>query len=250
MLDLLLPKIAFLSVGTNDLTQFLFAADRANPKLAERYDWLSPAILRFLQRVVAATVGHPVHLGVCGEMGGRQDDDVVHVLDYIVLLGLERAEPQLFEPRDLELRERLEREVPQRRTPPQRERFAERGGGAAGIARGQRIATRSGSLLEDVEVERAGLDHEQVAARPGRDRIASERLAQLRDVAVQQRRDVGGGSSPQSASISRSPATGVLRCSTSSARSARSRPLPIARGRSPSRASSGPRMPNSITPPT
>ena len=51
-LDLLLPKIDFLSVGTNDLTQFLFAADRANPKLAERYDWLSPSILRFLARVV------------------------------------------------------------------------------------------------------------------------------------------------------------------------------------------------------
>ena len=42
MLDVLLPKIDFLSIGTNDLTQFLFAADRANPKLAERYDWLSP----------------------------------------------------------------------------------------------------------------------------------------------------------------------------------------------------------------
>ena len=40
MLDILLPKIDFLSIGTNDLTQFLFAADRANPKLAERYDWL------------------------------------------------------------------------------------------------------------------------------------------------------------------------------------------------------------------
>ena len=52
MLDVLLPDLDFLSIGTNDLTQFLFAADRANPKLAERYDWLSPAILRFLRRVV------------------------------------------------------------------------------------------------------------------------------------------------------------------------------------------------------
>ena len=53
MLDILLPKIEFLSIGTNDLTQFLFAADRANPKLAERYDWLSPSILRFIARLVA-----------------------------------------------------------------------------------------------------------------------------------------------------------------------------------------------------
>jgi phosphotransferase system enzyme I (PtsP) len=81
MLDLLIPRIEFISVGTNDLTQFLFAADRANPKLAERYDWLSPAILRFLHRVVAATVGQPVQLGVCGEMGGRR-------LEALALLGL------------------------------------------------------------------------------------------------------------------------------------------------------------------
>ena len=42
MLDVLLPRLDFMSIGTNDLTQFLFAADRANPTLAERYDWLSP----------------------------------------------------------------------------------------------------------------------------------------------------------------------------------------------------------------
>ena len=54
MLDVLLPRLDFMSIGTNDLTQFLFAADRSNPALAERYDWLSPAILRFLQRVVRA----------------------------------------------------------------------------------------------------------------------------------------------------------------------------------------------------
>lgn len=72
VLDLLLPKLSFLSVGTNDLTQFLFAADRANPKLAQRYDWLSPSIIRFLRRVVQGTVGSGVDLGVCGEMGGRR----------------------------------------------------------------------------------------------------------------------------------------------------------------------------------
>ncbi len=50
-LDLMAPRLDFLSIGTNDLTQFLFAADRSNPKLAERFDWLSPAILRFINRV-------------------------------------------------------------------------------------------------------------------------------------------------------------------------------------------------------
>jgi len=80
-LDLLIPKVSFLSVGSNDLTQFLFAADRANPKLAERYDWLSPAILRFLRRIVQATTGQKVDLGLCGEMGGRK-------LEALALLGI------------------------------------------------------------------------------------------------------------------------------------------------------------------
>ena len=81
VLDLLLPKLDFLSIGTNDLTQFLFAADRAHPKLAERYDWLSIAILRFLDRVVRICAEYQVPLGVCGEMGGR-------TLEAMALVGL------------------------------------------------------------------------------------------------------------------------------------------------------------------
>jgi len=80
-LDLLLPNLDFLSIGTNDLTQFLFAADRSNPRLAERYDWLSPAILRFLQRVVAKAREYKVPVAVCGEMGGR-------TLEAMALVGL------------------------------------------------------------------------------------------------------------------------------------------------------------------
>ncbi|MFL6843893.1 MAG: phosphoenolpyruvate--protein phosphotransferase [Allosphingosinicella sp.] len=80
-LDLLLPNIDFLSIGTNDLTQFLFAADRAHPKLAERYDWLSPSILRFLRRIVRQADSAGVPVGVCGEMGGR-------TLEAMALIGL------------------------------------------------------------------------------------------------------------------------------------------------------------------
>ena len=72
VLDLILPNLSFLSVGTNDLTQFLFAADRGNPALAERYDWLSMPIIRFLRRVVQGCLGSACELGVCGEMGGRR----------------------------------------------------------------------------------------------------------------------------------------------------------------------------------
>src|SRR3546814_6621664 len=81
VLDILLPRLDFLSVGTNDLTQFLFAEDRAHPKHAERYDWLSIAILRFLNRIVKACVEHAVPMGVCGEMGGP-------TLEAMALLGL------------------------------------------------------------------------------------------------------------------------------------------------------------------
>ena len=84
-LDMLLPKIDFLSIGTNDLTQFLFAADRANPKLAERYDWLSPAILRFLRRVVRQAQEVGVRVGICGEMGGRTLEAMA-----LIGIGLER----------------------------------------------------------------------------------------------------------------------------------------------------------------
>ncbi len=81
VLDILLPNLDFLSIGTNDLTQFLFAADRANPRLAERYDWLSPAILRFLTRVVREATAHDIPVGVCGEMGGRP-------LEAMALIGI------------------------------------------------------------------------------------------------------------------------------------------------------------------
>jgi phosphotransferase system, enzyme I, PtsP len=80
-LDLIAPRISFLSIGTNDLTQFLFAADRSNPKLAARYDWLSPSILRFIRRVVIALEPYDVDVAVCGEMGGRQ-------LEALALIGV------------------------------------------------------------------------------------------------------------------------------------------------------------------
>ena len=81
MLDVLLPRIDFLSIGTNDLTQFLFAADRADPRLAARYDWLSPAILRFLKRVVDQARAANIPVRVCGEMGGRP-------LEAMALIGI------------------------------------------------------------------------------------------------------------------------------------------------------------------
>src|SRR5690348_14676198 len=81
MLDQLLPRVDFLSIGTNDLTQFLFAADRSDPRLAQRYDWLSPAILRFLKRILDQARAAKVPVRVCGEMAGRP-------LEAMALIGI------------------------------------------------------------------------------------------------------------------------------------------------------------------
>ena len=81
MLDQLLPRLDFISIGTNDLTQFLFAADRSDPRLAQRYDWLSPAILRFLKRVLDQARSAGVPARVCGEMAGRP-------LEAMALIGI------------------------------------------------------------------------------------------------------------------------------------------------------------------
>ena len=69
-LDALLPLVDFISVGANDLMQYLFAADRGNARVADRYDILSPPALRALKTIgdAAADTGTPV--SVCGEQAG------------------------------------------------------------------------------------------------------------------------------------------------------------------------------------
>jgi phosphotransferase system enzyme I (PtsP) len=52
-LPTLLERIDFLSIGTNDLAQFLFACDRGNPRLADRYDLLSAPMIALFRDVIA-----------------------------------------------------------------------------------------------------------------------------------------------------------------------------------------------------
>jgi phosphotransferase system enzyme I (PtsP) len=80
-LDTLLPHVDFISVGSNDLLQFLFASDRGNPLVASRYDLLSPAILSFLRHIVLRCREHDVPLTLCGEMSGKP-------LEAMTLIGL------------------------------------------------------------------------------------------------------------------------------------------------------------------
>lgn len=70
-LPVLLRKVDFISVGSNDLQQFLFASDRGNPRLAHRYDVLSPPMLKILAAIAEAAEAAGVSAAVCGEMAGQ-----------------------------------------------------------------------------------------------------------------------------------------------------------------------------------
>jgi phosphotransferase system enzyme I (PtsP) len=80
-LDEILARADFVSVGSNDLMQFLFAVDRGNARVSTRFDPLSPGFLRALQRIAqkAGETGTPVTL--CGEIGSRP-------LEAMALLGV------------------------------------------------------------------------------------------------------------------------------------------------------------------
>jgi phosphotransferase system, enzyme I, PtsP len=80
-LDALLPRVDFVSVGSNDLLQYFFAADRNNPRVAARYDALSAAPLRALAAIADAARRHARPLSLCGEMAGRP-------LEAMALIGL------------------------------------------------------------------------------------------------------------------------------------------------------------------
>ena len=80
-LDALLAMTDFVSVGTNDLMQYMFAADRSNPRVADRYDPLSPPVLRALLSICEACDATGTPVSVCGEMAGRP-------LEAFALIGL------------------------------------------------------------------------------------------------------------------------------------------------------------------
>ncbi len=70
-LDALARRADFLSIGSNDLAQYLLAVDRNNPHVADLYDTMHPAVLRALRQVVDAGHAHALEVSVCGEMAGQ-----------------------------------------------------------------------------------------------------------------------------------------------------------------------------------
>lgn len=80
-LDAFLPRVDFVSVGSNDLLQFLFAADRTNARVGSRFDVLSAAPLRALKSLVKSAKKYKVPVTICGEMAGKP-------LEAMTLIGL------------------------------------------------------------------------------------------------------------------------------------------------------------------
>jgi phosphocarrier protein FPr/phosphocarrier protein len=79
--DLIAAEADFLSIGTNDLTQYVLAMDRGNPELAARIDALHPAVLRMIAQTCAGAAKHHRWVGVCG--GAASD-----LIAVPILLGL------------------------------------------------------------------------------------------------------------------------------------------------------------------
>jgi phosphotransferase system enzyme I (PtsP) len=70
-LDELLQRVDFLSVGSNDLMQFLYAADRGNTHVSERFDPLSAPVMRVLKDIADKAKAHDKPVTLCGELASR-----------------------------------------------------------------------------------------------------------------------------------------------------------------------------------
>jgi phosphotransferase system enzyme I (PtsP) len=80
-IDEIAAQADFLSVGSNDLMQYLYAADRDNKRVSGRFDPLSPSFLRALKTIADAGARHRKPVTLCGEIGGRP-------LEAMALIGL------------------------------------------------------------------------------------------------------------------------------------------------------------------
>lgn len=85
MIEEMLPSVDFVSIGSNDLVQYLMAADRDNPKVSHLCQPLSPAVLRVLRTVVRACNYQKKPVTLCGEMAGLPE-----ALAVLLGMGLRR----------------------------------------------------------------------------------------------------------------------------------------------------------------
>ncbi|WP_148416307.1 phosphoenolpyruvate--protein phosphotransferase [Haloferax sp. KTX1] len=84
MADRFAPHVDFFSIGTNDLAQYVMAAERGNERVSELGDYRQPAVLRAIDATVSAAEGEDCWVGMCGEMAGDPD-----LTELLVGLGLD-----------------------------------------------------------------------------------------------------------------------------------------------------------------
>lgn len=70
LIEQLLSVVDFVSIGTNDLTQYVLAVDRTNERISNIADYCDPAILLLIDRVINASVAQQKAVSICGEMAG------------------------------------------------------------------------------------------------------------------------------------------------------------------------------------
>ncbi|HEM8558416.1 TPA: phosphoenolpyruvate--protein phosphotransferase [Citrobacter koseri] len=92
IIDHFCDEVDFFSIGSNDMTQYLYAVDRNNPRVSPLHNPITPSFLRMLQQIVHAAHQHGKWVGICGELGGESR--------YLpLLLGLELDELSMSSPR-------------------------------------------------------------------------------------------------------------------------------------------------------
>lgn len=70
----LMERVDFISIGSNDLFQFLFACDRGSPRVGGRYDTLNPIVMRVMKQIATTAREYKVDVGFCGDMATRPID--------------------------------------------------------------------------------------------------------------------------------------------------------------------------------
>lgn len=92
IIDHFCDEVDFFSIGSNDMTQYLYAVDRNNPRVSPLYNPITPSFLRMLQQIIRVAHEREKWVGICGELGGESR--------YLpLLLGLDLDELSMSSPR-------------------------------------------------------------------------------------------------------------------------------------------------------
>ncbi|GHV85193.1 hypothetical protein AGMMS50230_08010 [Spirochaetia bacterium] len=82
--DLLAKECDFFSIGTNDLIQYTLGVDRTNPKVANLYDFMHPAVLRMIEIVINNAHAEGIPVCMCGEAAAEEK-----LIPLLVYMGLD-----------------------------------------------------------------------------------------------------------------------------------------------------------------